>query len=164
MEFRIPIHSVVDVITNSSSVIYTEATRAAIDTAKSMINEILSIAGSDKTADDLFDFQTRAYPVEKNEWVLDRKNDYASLGTLTGVDELNTIYQERTDWALRSKKEAEWIRNHQAEIDAIIESETFAPDIESGILTHLVVKSKTGIPLEMEKKFLRMFESQEVSN
>jgi len=53
-EIRVPVHSLVDVITNSSSVIYTEATSAAGQLAKEVINEVLERAGSDKTADDLF--------------------------------------------------------------------------------------------------------------
>lgn len=52
----IPIHSLVDVITNSSSVIYTTATNQAAEIMKLVINEILKMAGSEETADSLFVF------------------------------------------------------------------------------------------------------------
>ena len=43
-----------DVITNSSTEIYQEATEYTVSAVKEIINTILKIAGSDKTCDDLF--------------------------------------------------------------------------------------------------------------
>ena len=51
----IPLHSFVDVITNSSTVIYTGVQENAIDAMKGIINEVLRAAGSEKTSDDLFE-------------------------------------------------------------------------------------------------------------
>lgn len=50
----IPVHSFVDLITNSSSEIFTSATEATVQTVKDIIAGILKTAGSKKTADDLF--------------------------------------------------------------------------------------------------------------
>lgn len=51
------IHSVVDLITNSSTVIYTEAHEGTIKTVKEIINLILKLGGNKTlTADDLFTF------------------------------------------------------------------------------------------------------------
>lgn len=59
------IHSIVDVITNSSTVIYTKATEATISAFKEIINHLLSIASPENlsisspkmTCDDLFIFR-----------------------------------------------------------------------------------------------------------
>lgn len=53
---RIKVHSVVDVITNSSTVIYTRADEGTISSLKDMINALLKIGNSELTADDLFEF------------------------------------------------------------------------------------------------------------
>ena len=51
------IHSVVDLITNSSTVIYTQAHEGTIKTVKEIINIILKLGGNETlTADDLFTF------------------------------------------------------------------------------------------------------------
>jgi len=49
----IPLHSLTDLITNSSTVIYTysEASEQAL---KNMVNEFLKVLGSDKTCDEVF--------------------------------------------------------------------------------------------------------------
>ena len=50
------IHSIVDVITNSSTVIYTYQ-EDSIEPAKELVNEMLKLSGiTDKTADDIFFF------------------------------------------------------------------------------------------------------------
>jgi len=53
----IPIHSVVDVITNSSTVVYTHATQATIRACKTIINGLLSLGDAPFDADDLFTFE-----------------------------------------------------------------------------------------------------------
>lgn len=50
-------HSVVDVITNSSTVIYSQADDGTISSVKDLINALLKIGGSELTADDLFNFE-----------------------------------------------------------------------------------------------------------
>ena len=46
---RIPIHSFVDVITNSSTVIYTYAGDNSVKICHEAVNEILKVAGSEKS-------------------------------------------------------------------------------------------------------------------
>nr|DAL03106.1 MAG TPA: hypothetical protein [Crassvirales sp.] len=53
------IQSLIDVITNSSTSIYQIASKSSIDYIKTVINGILIAVGSDKKADDLFDFDIR---------------------------------------------------------------------------------------------------------
>jgi hypothetical protein len=54
---KITLHSEVDVITNSSTTIYTQVSEGGIETVKGIINSILKIGGSELTADDLFTFE-----------------------------------------------------------------------------------------------------------
>lgn len=49
-------HSFVDLITNSSTEIYIKATDHTIASVKSMIDHLCKMVGSDKRADDLFEF------------------------------------------------------------------------------------------------------------
>jgi hypothetical protein len=49
------VHSVVDVITNSSSEIYVEATEHTIDNVKELVDNLFSLAGSPLKCDDVFD-------------------------------------------------------------------------------------------------------------
>lgn len=51
-KLKLNVHSFVDIITNSSTEIYTYATNE--ENAYKLINEILKIAGSEKKAEDLF--------------------------------------------------------------------------------------------------------------
>jgi hypothetical protein len=51
--YIIKIHSLVDMITNSSSVIYTYSNNS-VDACKKMINELLNVLGSNQTCDDMF--------------------------------------------------------------------------------------------------------------
>jgi hypothetical protein len=52
---KLRIHSSVDVITNSSTVIYTY--QNSTEEAKALIDEVLRLAGIDEKAEDLFDFE-----------------------------------------------------------------------------------------------------------
>jgi len=56
-ELRLSFHSIVDVITNSSSVVYTSCTSSTIEHMKEIVNSILKAGGSDKVADDLYKFK-----------------------------------------------------------------------------------------------------------
>ena len=55
--FKTKIHSVIDLITNSSTEIFINCNKDTIETAKNFVNVMLEAAGSNKTADDLFEFQ-----------------------------------------------------------------------------------------------------------
>jgi len=61
-------HSFVDVITNSSTVIYCQCTNGTITTAKKLVDSILKASKSNKTADDLFEFRI----VGDKDYELDR--------------------------------------------------------------------------------------------
>lgn len=54
MKLTIPIHSFVDLITNSSTEIYIQSTDKTVDMVKNLVNAILDASGSTYTCDDLF--------------------------------------------------------------------------------------------------------------
>lgn len=56
----LPIHSFVDLITNSSSEVFMTATEKTVKTVKSLVDNILQAGGSTLKADDLFEFATIA--------------------------------------------------------------------------------------------------------
>ena len=51
----IPIHSFVDLITNSSSEVFVSDTESTVNALKEAVNAMLKLTKSDKTCDDLFD-------------------------------------------------------------------------------------------------------------
>ena len=53
----IPVHSVVDLITNSSSEIFVAADSKTVSTIKKLVTNIISASGGTLTADDLFNFE-----------------------------------------------------------------------------------------------------------
>jgi hypothetical protein len=53
MKFKIPFHSFVDVITNSSTEIYVAATQKTVSMFREIIDYTLAVAGSNKKCDDL---------------------------------------------------------------------------------------------------------------
>ena len=53
-KYTIPVHSFVDLITNSSTEIYIEADKGTFKSVTEMINKILDLGGSKMKCDDLF--------------------------------------------------------------------------------------------------------------
>ena len=52
-KFILPVHSIVDLITNSSSEVYVVSDRSTIDAVRKLVNAVLQAGGSTKTCDDL---------------------------------------------------------------------------------------------------------------
>jgi hypothetical protein len=70
--FTIPVHSVIDVITNSSTEIFTDFSNS-VEPCKEMINEFLKVLGrSDLNSDDLFEI-TAGYG---DDIIAQYKDDY----------------------------------------------------------------------------------------
>jgi hypothetical protein len=67
-----PIHSFVDLITNSSSEIYVSATESTLTAVEAVINSILKSQGIDKTASQLFNikltYSVKEYEKTGNGW------------------------------------------------------------------------------------------------
>lgn len=93
MHIIIPVHSFVDIITNSSSEIYISATDNTVAAVREVVNLLLKAAGSTKTSTDLFNVRLSymvrseatdyawkhfATKEERNEWIVSQaeKNDF----------------------------------------------------------------------------------------
>jgi hypothetical protein len=57
----------VDLITNSSTELYIEATQRTIDTIKEIINNLLSLGGNSYTADNLFTIELNPDDIKRYE-------------------------------------------------------------------------------------------------
>ena len=56
-KITLDIHSFIDIITNSSTEIFVQATSHTIKNVKELVNSLLKLGGSQLTADDLFTFE-----------------------------------------------------------------------------------------------------------
>ena len=74
-EIRIHIHSFIDIITNSSTEIYVQASEHTIKNIKSLVDSILSIGGSPLKCDDIF-IMKLVSDREEDEDDEDEDNDY----------------------------------------------------------------------------------------
>jgi len=158
MQVTIPIHSVVDVITNSSSVIYTQAAASAATVARKIVNEILAVAGvQGKTADDLFNFDIQIMPDDLQEWL----NYYAETDdpgfpngkALQEARELGTgSYQER------NQRVQDWLDvNRPAVLEFLNDRGASDWDDYPRLVPNLVITTKSGSEIELSKSVLRMF-------
>jgi hypothetical protein len=103
------IHSVVDLITNSSTTIYTQAKKGSIETVKEIINIILKTSESGQTADDLYTFDIKAKIdyVYFDEWFAEKLTDFYDkpsiqtkfheLANEFGYDERDKHFQKYLD-------------------------------------------------------------------
>jgi hypothetical protein len=78
-EYVLTVHSFVDLITNSSTEIYVEATEKTIESVKDIINNLLGFASSNHTADDLFEFTLVDEDKENYGEDYERDNGYRNV-------------------------------------------------------------------------------------
>jgi hypothetical protein len=89
-KYKIKIHSFVDLITNSSTEIYIEATSHTTKAIKEIVDNILKIGGSSLTCDDLFDITLDDEDAYENEYgykdvslIVKAKDENSELGKTT---------------------------------------------------------------------------------
>jgi len=130
---KIPVHSQIDVITNSSTEIFVHSENS-IEPARELLAELLKMDGSDKKVDDVFEISTRM-----EEWNLEQMIEYGSedidsdeLQEELGIDP-KLPYKEKEKEIKRVVKE---IMDGTRSVPEVLE------DYDSGIQTFLVVKSK----------------------
>lgn len=100
---KLKLHSTVDIITNSSTVVYTQATESTIDTFKRLINAVISITGENYTAEDLFDFTLK--------WDQDRVGEWRYLKTSNEAKK-NGIDVEKL-WQEYEENNPAWWNNYE---------------------------------------------------
>ena len=179
MQFRIPVHSIVDVITNSSSVIYTEAHNNSISIAKKIIDSVLTAAGSTKTADDLFDFSVTVYPTDLFQYLDDKiacaedDEDGEDAEFVARIPDLDTLKKAldydnfknkkgNYDYAKRSQALNEWKSANASAVAALFEG--VEGNAQEGMPSTLVVTTKDGVDIEFAQNAVSMFEISESYN
>jgi len=78
-QIKIPIHSFIDVITNSSTEIFVQSHKNTIKYAKELINTLLKAGGCDKKAEDLFEFNLEPSDIDTYDYRIDDKIDENNL-------------------------------------------------------------------------------------
>ena len=86
MQILIPIHSFIDVITNSSTSVYVGCHDNSIKFAKELINDLLQAAGSEATADGVFTFSIQADFDTERDKIYSDLSEYYSEEELEGTD------------------------------------------------------------------------------
>lgn len=91
MYIKFKFHSLVDVITNSSSVIYTNSD-GCIEPAKELVQEFLNTMGIDKSVDDMFYFDSFMDPSDYFDYFEDFNKDEIKS---SGYQLVNLGYREK---------------------------------------------------------------------
>lgn len=93
---KIYYHSFVDLITNSSSVVYVNATESTVQAIKDVVNSILKLSNSKLTADDLFEFKIYSEKYdERNSYVevtAKVDDDVTAIKTAKLLSNLNSLF------------------------------------------------------------------------
>jgi len=89
--YNIKIQSAVDVITNSSTSIYTIAGDWTLETIRNIINTTLEIGGSELKADDLFEFKLNIPDFDDYNDFRDRCIEYVLDNNIPTEDEYRTV-------------------------------------------------------------------------
>ena len=92
----IPVHSFVDVITNSSSEIFVAADKSTITAIKKLVENLITAAGGTQTADELFTFDLvyLCYDGDYNEQWLNQAEIKAKRKELDAIQENPEKYTE----------------------------------------------------------------------
>jgi len=104
---KIPMHSVIDLITNSSTEIFTYSENS-LEPAKELINEILKLQGVDKTCDDVFDLS-----IQFDEYGLDQYIEFENYDRDIDGDEIRKQILEGN--------KPDWFEDYHVETNLVIE-------------------------------------------
>jgi hypothetical protein len=139
--FKFSIHSIVDVITNSSTVIYTW--QDSISEAKELLQEVLKLSGVEKNVDDLFCFGV----------FLSDNDDYAEMLNDASPDEISEF---PADWPEGYEAQDDYLESLK---ERVMKGETVKPrwmdDLEKGdgydfalsTSLHIISKKETYKPI-----------------
>jgi hypothetical protein len=152
MQLVIKPHSVVDIITNSSTVIYTWAAANAKEMVEELIDEVLSnVTNMTLRASDFYDVEVRITD-NAMESVVDQLLDEED-------ENITALYEQHKDlgWKERTEKLVEYVRANYSEDDlAEISSDPYGYDYPPE--TEIVVTSKQGIDSKIDKILAGLFE------
>jgi len=127
---KIPVHSQIDLITNSSTEIFVHSENS-VEPARELLKELLKLSGSDENVNDVFELS-----IVQDEGNIENWFEYYLEGDDEALEELGLTDIDSLDWKERDKRINEVVKE-------IKEGKKPMPDIDSyHIQTYLVVKSK----------------------
>ena len=158
----VSLHSFVDIITNSSTVVYTSTNGNGVQMVKDIINEIISsVTTTSVTADDLYDISIVpadfVYETAIDTILSDEGHEHH--------DRLQKIYDDTDtdDWRERKRLLTEYVQEH---FDAE-QLYSMCDDDWSGYNRYedrLVIKSKHGQDSVIDKHLVNLFSSVAISD
>lgn len=161
MHIFIPIHSVVDVITNSSSVIYTELRANSIELVKAIITDVLKAAGSDKTVEDVFTFELLYRPEDLYYWLIEFDDDEAleEEGIKVPAD-LKEAYDSKLSYKEKHTEVLRLMGVHNDLFQPIWNK--IGPDQDQDsyprVARYMKIETKDGVELKFAERVLALFD------
>lgn len=150
MEITITVDSMIDLITNSSTEIYTFPSGDAEKLIKKMVDGILKEAGTEKKFDDLFEIQSVPSQYAEDEfssWIWDNKAEELGYDRILNPINFDELMKEKPE--LKAKYWAEYVKTRD-DCDRRCEE--------------LVIKSKSGAPVEIMKVVSQIFDTEAIYN
>jgi len=134
MKIKIPVHSLIDLITNSSTEIYVTS-ESSVQPAKDLLAELLKINGSDKNVDEVFTLSVEMDNATLIDYLGDQMEEYdEELWDKLGLED--------ADWKTTDKILEKYLESiEKGEIEKPEWIDTMIEDMEVLIETYLIVKS-----------------------
>lgn len=160
MHIFIPIHSVVDVITNSSSVIYTELRANSIELVKAIITDVLEASGSDKTVEDIFTFDMMYRPEDPYYWALEYEDEDENGEEFKLPADLKAAYDSKLSFKERRVEVERLIEVHNDTFQPIWDKVGPDQDMESypRVTRYMKIETKEGVELKFAERALALFD------
>jgi hypothetical protein len=152
MEFRVSPQSIIDIITNSSTEIYTFPSNSAQELIEKIVNSVLKTSGSTLKCKDIFDINL----VPSASF----KEDFAEWLQYTHPESMEA------DISLNPKDAKEWITNNPEKAEALMREYRENSDKYSYNNTseEVEVRTKDGADTGIANMIAKVFDAQEVNN
>lgn len=151
---KISVHSMVDVITNSSTVIYVQCTDQTIKNAKELIDLIIKSSGGIGCADDYYDFEIRPEKESAVDNISENLGGYKE--SIRSIKEYENIDLTKIDW----KKETEIAEKlfHLMVKGTIEKPDSLKENCNGWNTETLIIKAKKGdLSIDLNSKVQSIF-------
>ena len=166
MELKVKVHSLIDVITNSSTEIFIVMNNGAEKGMFEVLNNVLKVAGSDKKAEDLFDISIEQdWNMISDQFIYNgHYNDYPeSIELVEGEKELIEKYAGIKDWKERENYKMNIIASY-LKVSGRWEDFSYGIyDQQFHTYLKVVPKNKEEFPIDIWEQIEKLFESVEYS-
>lgn len=152
---RIPVHSIVDIITNSSTVVYVNSTSNTIDYTKKFLNQIIKSVGVDGDVDDYFDVTLELTESIALEW-FENMDSGEIQELLEGYKKYKGVIYDDLKW--EEQKTVLKDVSNRIMIGEIKKPDRWGLDREDRDQRELFIKPKKGVPINLTKQVHEIFE------